>query len=426
MAPEPVMRTLRILHIFTAWDARESDERGLTGLLRTLSAAGVESHLICAEARSEFPDYLASTKRLTGLRVGRGEGDWSRMLPDVVASIQPQAVCVHDDVHGHVTQQLNRIDRRYELWWWVNDHRMTCLTGLRARSEDRETMCMRPFSFSCFGEVESDRCIRKLPDRERLLLFTEYLTRLNLLLALPSVDCVIVQNEFMAEMVLINCINTAPRIRILPGVLPCVHRKTTSPRRDNLRTVLFRGALLPESGLHFTIQALAGVYADQPILFRIVGTGEDEKYTARCRTLADISLRKNSSLSIQFEHERAGSIDESPYRDAEVVVMPAQWSVHSTVPAARALRAGAAVVATGAGALGSLLRQTGLVVGGEPAEIAEGIWTLLIDEDLRQSVVRNGQRLVRKHFSAERQVREIHALLGNHAAAVLKPAVAAT
>jgi glycosyltransferase involved in cell wall biosynthesis len=396
------------------------DARGFTGLLAELCRAGAESHMIYEAARGDLPDSLASTVRSTGLHGGTGEGDWTRVLPGLVASIQPQTIWVHDDVHGQVTQWLNHPNRPYGLWWWLHDHRMSCLTGLRARPGDREWLCSKPLSIDCFGEIELKCCLCSPPDRRRAFLFTDYLSRINQLLVLPSVDHVIVQNEYMADMLALNCPDGVSRVRVVPGIVSSGNRRGHAPRKKrNRREVLFHGSLSPESGLHLAIRALAEVYADLPVLFHIIAEGNDTQYFDLCVKLAAKSQAKNSTLSIQFEDCDSASCVQDLYRDADVVVMPDQWGAVSNVPAARAIMAGAAVVTTGVGAPGTLLRQTGFLVGNNQAELAEGIWTLLIDSDLRNSIVRQGMHQVRRYFSPERQLEEIRTLIAEHAAPAL-------
>jgi glycosyltransferase involved in cell wall biosynthesis len=416
-----MMKNVRILNVFHTWNNRDMHERGFTALLAELASAGAESHVIYEEARGALPDTLAGAVRTAGLHSGTGEGNWAEILSGLISSVRPHAVWVHDDVHVRVTQRLDRADRSYGLWHWIHDLRMTCLTGLRAKSGERDVLCKKPLSIACFGEIESERCTDRLSRRERPYVFTDYLSRINLLLALRSVDYVIVQNEYLGEIIRLNCSDAASKLHIVPGILPPLHRRNRIFHRKNRRTVIFRGILAPEGGLHLAIQALSDVYADLPIHFRIFGKGDDEGYIDHCRTLAEISQRKNSTLTMQFEDDSGSVEDDGPYRNAEVLVVPGQWGAASTVSAAMAFMAGAAVVTTGAGALSSLIRQTSLLVGGEPRDLAEGIWTLLIDEDFRCSMVQKGVHLVKNHFSPKRQLEEIHSLVEGLDTAPLRP-----
>ena len=132
------VKSMRLLHIFTTWDAPLMEERGFTGLLGELASRGFESHLLCEGTRGDIPGSLVSCRRARGLHGGGGEESWARLLPELLSAVRPHAVWIHDDVQGRIVHRLNRPNRDYGLWWWIHDHRMDCMTGLRAKTGGRK------------------------------------------------------------------------------------------------------------------------------------------------------------------------------------------------------------------------------------------------------------------------------------------------
>jgi hypothetical protein len=55
-------------------------------------------------------------------------------------------------------------------------------------------------------------------------------------------------------------------------------------------------------------------------------------------------------------------------------------------------------------------------VGQEEHSIAEMLWTLRIDNDLRKSMVQEDRKLVETHFSPERQLRILKGLIDGRSA----------
>jgi len=175
------------------------------------------------------------------------------------------------------------------------------------------------------------------------------------------------------------------------------------------RNILYQGPIHAPAGLHRIIVALSNVYADCLIELSIHAKALDKDYLVQCKKAVAASEEKNKSLNIRFEDDGSGLNDGTDYSVYDVVMLASDCGEISSIEAARAIRRGAVVLAAYPG-------ETGLnfpVCSFEFDEnsIAETIWTLLVDEDLRSSMIQDAEKAVEDYFSPDRQIQLIQGLV---------------
>jgi glycosyltransferase involved in cell wall biosynthesis len=275
-------------------------------------------------------------------------------------------------------------------------------------------LCREPLSIRCFSETDAGRCSGEKENGEAGYIFTDYITRLNLLLAMQKTDCVTVQNEYMKEVISINIPHFEKGIHVIPGVPGTAvfgsmdRAAARSPKVHTRKHVLYRGPIERLTGLHRVIEALSSVHADCPVSLTISGISVDGHYLPECQETASRSMKKNKFLSITF-NDREDGVDYSGY---DVVLLTSNRGEVSSMETARAAMQGAAVIALHPPETGMSI--AGISCKSDVNSIAETVWTLLVDEDLRISMVKETSGLLMEYFSPDRQGRMIQDLVREH------------
>jgi glycosyltransferase involved in cell wall biosynthesis len=299
----------------------------------------------------------------------------------------------------------------------VNSHHLTCLTGCRFLLHHEYALCREPLSIRCFSEVDSGYCLEKGGSAEGQYLFSDYIARLNVLLAMQKLDCITVQNEYMKEVLAINLPHCEDKIHVFPGILQTGAAGECNPaaEKGNERSILYHGPIDPAVGLHRMIHALSHVYADFPVVFRIHGEVVDKGYLAQCRKTATASKKKNKTLRIEFAVSEDGAREGIRSEGCDLVILSSICGEVNSTAAARAIGHGAAVLAAGSRETGSNIPIPSLAR--EVDSIAETLWTLLVDEDLRSSMVHDAREALDIFFSPKRQVEKLKSIIEECAAA---------
>jgi glycosyltransferase involved in cell wall biosynthesis len=414
------MRGIRFVHVVEAWDQGTALARYVSGIMEEAAVSGAESHLVYGEASGAFPDAIQNHWHVRELSILEKGSRQFRNLVATLEVLKPQVIWLHNIGCHALLQKLNRPDRCYSLWQHVHNHNLTCLTGCRLRRDCGDMLCREPLSIRCFSEIDAGQCHEHTGRVDRAYLFTDYIARLNLLLAMQKLDCVTVQNEYMKEVISLNLPHSDDEIHVIPGMLGNVEPESSrSGTGEKRRKLLYHGPIDRATCLHHVIDALSNVYADCPITLSVKGECLDVDYLAECREIAVASKKKNKTLSIVFETGEKGLKGVTDYRGYEVVVLASALGEVSSVEAARATLQGAAVIA-------ACPMETGLSIPVSSFEkdvnsIAETIWTLLVDEDLRSSMVKEASRLTTEYFSPERQKRLLADLVEECSSSLPRP-----
>jgi glycosyltransferase involved in cell wall biosynthesis len=168
------------------------------------------------------------------------------------------------------------------------------------------------------------------------------------------------------------------------------------------------GAVIPQKGLQYLVEALAQVRASVPQTRLLIVGDRSDRHAAELDRAAE-------RLGVAPAVVWAGHREDIPEILATLDVFVLA-SLEENLPQSvlEAMAAGVAVVATAVGGVPECVHAgaTGLLVPpGDATALAEAIARLLRDADLRGRFGAAGQRRIREQFSAETQVPRIEAAL---------------
>jgi glycosyltransferase involved in cell wall biosynthesis len=370
---------------------------------------GVKSHVLCGVVVGDLPAEVDSTHVIPGLADRRLLPGTAEQVAQAIDALSPDIVYLHNLFDACIVETLDRAERRAKLIWYIHDHYPTCLTELRLRSG---RPCSELLGVSCVEAVREGHCTRRLAGLP--LEDTELAERRSLLAACRRVDAVVVVSPYMRDLLTAHLPDLADRIHLLPRpIRPGIPgRARRSPNHGPL-TITFAGRITPEKGLDVVLRALTQLPGDLSVRMNVAGIVEHREYWAHCQDLADKATATNPNLSVSvLGHLAYAEIDEL-FAASDVVAIPSRWPEPLGAVAAEALRAGAAVVASRVGGLGTYITEgeTGLLVA--PGD-ADG-WTAALVALARQpawarQLGEAGARSV-AHLTAEHHVEALDELL---------------
>lgn len=181
-------------------------------------------------------------------------------------------------------------------------------------------------------------------------------------------------------------------------------------RRHSLSTenqvILFLGRLHPQKRPHLLVDAFETIVNDVPGA-RLVFAGEGEKHFVRgLMTYA----AKGTRGKVIFTGALARGEVANAYAASDVFALPSlEESLGLSV--LEAMAAGRPVIVTPEVGVAALIEESGAGVVAEPDALAIGRWlrALLQDGALRGRMARNGQELVKTHFTWETAVQRLDA-----------------
>ena len=185
-------------------------------------------------------------------------------------------------------------------------------------------------------------------------------------------------------------------------------RRRTSPPRF---TMLAVGRLVEKKGLHVLVDAVSRL--DFPWCLRIVGEGPE-----RDRLVAQIQAAGVADR-VTFCGALTHDALPSEYERADVVVVPSVCDMtgdRDGLPNVllEAMAAGAAIVASDAGAIASAVHDadTGVLVSpGDALGLARALTALACDPDRRRQLGASARALVERHFDAGRCTKHFESVL---------------
>lgn len=414
-APSLFQHAQRIVHITDVGGLNGPAGQYIDSVTKSLLPVTVESHLIYGRREGALPDGLESHRLINGLDAA---DNWAAKagaaLDAALQEIAPDVVCVHQ-VHNHeIIRQLDSNDRCYVLLWYVHDHTLTCLTGLRAWESAHKPLCDQALSEDCLWYADAGRCRGR--DRERIQGVAVLTQRLRLLQSARRVDALVVVSEFMRESIARNLPDVRGRIYVLPRQMPySLAGKQPRNNRETVRAV-FSGGIRHESGLHVALEALARTQSDENVLFEIAGPVHDSDYWARCLQAAREAELHNPFLEIRHLGALARQDLCNLYSEADLVLVPSLWPDPLCEITLDALRHGAAVVASDAGGMRCCIEhgKTGLLVPpNDPHALAQAIELVLAHADYRQRLGEAGRQLIARRFTVRHHLQALAALIGD-------------
>jgi glycosyltransferase involved in cell wall biosynthesis len=118
------------------------------------------------------------------------------------------------------------------------------------------------------------------------------------------------------------------------------------------------------------LEAVAELPTHLTVRVEIAGVVEHHRYWEHCQELVEAATAVNDALTVRYHGHLGYSEVDALFASSDVVVIPSKWPEPLGAVAAEALRAGAMVVASRVGGLGTYIKdgETGLLL--EPDDIA--------------------------------------------------------
>jgi glycosyltransferase involved in cell wall biosynthesis len=401
---EPAFRS--IVHVTERGGSFGGTEEYISLVTGELHRRGVRSHLVCG-LLGDVPAELDSVHVVEGLaerRPARPSGPELVRLADELAA---DVVYLHNVFDPDAVAALAARPGRGPLLWYVHDHYPTCLTELRWRRD--VGACEQRLGAGCLTALAGGHCVRRHADT--VLDPAELGRRTALSRALRHVDEVVVVSEHMRSLLLDAEPDLAGRIALLArpvrplagGVGGSGAGGRRRRRVGDPAVVAFAGRITPEKGLDVAIRALARLRATHPVELRIAGPVEHGDHWARCRRLAGEAMAANPHLDVRYLGHLPYPAVDALFAAADVVLVPSQWPEPFGAVALEAMSAGAAVVASRVGGLGTCITDddTGtLVPPGDTTAWVAAIDRLLADPDAAARLAQRGRRRALEHSAA--------------------------
>ncbi|MDQ3738130.1 MAG: glycosyltransferase family 4 protein [Actinomycetota bacterium] len=347
-------------------------------LTAALARVGVRSHLVCGTIGGALAPELDSVQVVPGLASRTTVARTADDVAAAVARVDADVIYLHNVFDPAIVQALATLEHRRPLVWYVHDHYPTCLTELRWRRD--HGACRQRLGKTCLDAIAEGRCVLRHADRS---LGTEDLRqRESLSRSLALVDQIVVVSWYMrsvladAEPGLVERIHVLPRpIRTSRAGRVRRHRAANEPA-----VVTFAGRITPEKGLAVVLEAVAAIRHPAPVDLRIAGVVEHPAYWSECQLMARRAMDVNPRARVTVLGELSYEATDELLRQSDIVTVPSQWPEPLGAVALEAMAAGAAVVASDIGGLGTYLNDGSngrLVTADDPAAWTSAIETLV-------------------------------------------------
>ena len=392
-----------IVHVNEKGGSFGGTEEYISLVTSALSRRGVHSHLVCGLLGGTVPPELDSVHVVEGLASREPLPQLGPQLVQLIGRLDPDVIYLHNVFDPVAVLALSAMPNRGPVIWYVHDHYLSCLSELRWRRDVGS--CRERLGVGCLVAIEDGRCVLRYP--ERALDAGELDRRQALSRSLGRADQVIVVSEYMRSLLVDAQPHLAERINLLPRPIrtPAAVRTRRRTRSDEPAVVTFAGRITPEKGLAVLIEALGSVRSDSPIELCIAGVVEHQAYWAHCQLLLQRATMANAELRVRYVGHLDYAATDELFSQSDIVALPSQWPEPFGAVALEAMSAGATVVASQIGGLGTCLdggRCGSLVEPYDPTAWAGAIETLLRDPTRAWQLAARGQ------VRARRQTVESH------------------
>jgi glycosyltransferase involved in cell wall biosynthesis len=264
------------------------------------------------------------------------------------------------------------------------------------------------------------------------------LDRATVLSRLTSLSALVGCSEFVTRNVANRFPAIASRCRtIYYGIDLSAFRTGTCPKNTAAAPlrILFVGRISPEKGIHVLVDAFRLVASRCPAAeLHFVGAEglprrsmitelSDDAHTRGLRSLYQPDYRERFCAGLGPElrgriyfHGAVANADLPRfYRDATVFAFPSEWEEPFGIPVIEAMASGVPVVGTRSGGIVESIEhgRTGFLVNrGDSQALADALTTLLLNDDLRWEMSRNGRQRAGL-WSWDRTISDLIALYGS-------------
>jgi glycosyltransferase involved in cell wall biosynthesis len=395
LSPSEELSFASIVHVNEKGGCFGGTEEYISLLSSMLAGRGVQSHLVCGRVTGELSADLTSVHVVEGLSSRQLRPHTGEELARVVAALDADVIYVHNVFDPAVVSCLAESADHGPLIWYVHDHYLTCLSELRWRRDVGS--CTQSLGTGCLRAIDDGCCVLRYPDRR----FGpgELSERMSLSDSMRDADGIVVVSDYMRSLLVAAQPQLHERIHLVSrpirdfGALRPRSRRTSA----DPAVITFAGRITPEKGLDVVIEALAAVRGRGPVELRIAGVVEHDRYSEHCRTLQAAAMSANPDLTVTHLGQLDYATTDDLFRQSDIVAIPSQWPEPLGAVALEAMCAGAAVIASKIGGLGTALVDglNGLLV--DPPDVAA--WTAAI-ESLLGSPARARQLGARAHHDA--------------------------
>jgi glycosyltransferase involved in cell wall biosynthesis len=350
----------------------------------------LEQHIPFFRKTPWFFDRLWDSAKVIRLFSGRGISP----NPEVLGSL---TVSMLKGENGYQRKELDKLLHwlRFESPPEVVHFQNSLLIGL---ARPIQQMLNRPICVTLQGE---DYFLERLADNYRG-------EALKLMRAgVSSVEAFVVYSDFYAKLMTDLLRIPARKMHVLPMGINLAGFEPRSDRSTGVRRIGYLARVAPEKGLHLLCEAyrlLRQEYRLSPMRLEVAGylAREHQSY------LAQIQERMKSwGLETEFQYhgvlDRKGKIEF--LRQLDVFSVPVMFDDPKGLPVLEAMACGVPVVQPTRGGFPEIQANTSggiLFEPGEARSLADGIRSVLLDEELAGTLKRNGVEGVHRHYSVER------------------------
>jgi len=364
-----------IVHVNEKGGCFGGTEEYIALLASRLARQGVRSDLVCGLVTGTVPADLSSVHIVEGLASRRPQPGTGAELSSVIARLDPDVIYLHNVFDPAAVSALAALANRGPLIWYVHDHYLTCLSELRWRSDVGS--CPRRLGERCLVHIGEGHCVLRYPDRS--LGTDELWERMALSRSLGAADGIVVVSEYMRSLLTDAEPHLAERIHLLPRPIRDLgaRRPRHRDKPGDPAVITFAGRITPEKGLAVLIEALGAVQSSSPIELCIAGVVENSAYWSQCQRIQAAAMAANPRLSVTYLGHLDYSATDDLFQQSDIVTIPSLWPEPLGAVAIEAMSAGAAVIASHIGGLGTALvdRHNGLLI--DPPDVAA--WSTAIE-----------------------------------------------
>jgi len=350
----------------------------------------LEQHIPFFRKTPWFFDRLWDSAKVIQLFSGRGISPNPKDLGGLTVSMLKGE-------NGHQRKELDK------LLYWLRSERPpevvhfqnSLLIGLARPIQQKLN---RPICITLQGE---DYFLERLADRYRR-------EALELMRAgVSSVDAFVVYSDFYANLMSDLLRIPARKVHVVPMGINLTGFEPRADRSAGVRRIGYFARVAPEKGLHLLCEAyrmLRQEYQMPPMRLEVAGylAREHHSYLTQIEN-------KMKAWGLDAEFQYHGVLDRGSkiqfLQQLDVFSVPVVFDDPKGLPVLEAMACGIPVVQPRRGGVSEIQANTSSGILFEPGEsrsLADGIRSVLLDEELARTLKRNGVEGVHRHYSIRR------------------------
>ena len=381
---------MKILHVTHSGAPIGGVEAYVRNVIDLLAAHGHDNLVVCEVAPAVGQE--ASKAQIFEAPLSTDTAQAERIIQEVIRLHRPDAAYLHTLYNPGLISYLSS---QVRCLAYIHAPYPVCPAHIKFFRRDN-AICTRPFGPGCIPMIYLRRCSEA---RHPLTVAKLMRTTRAYQQAYQKLPKIAVGSRYARQLLLDNGF-ADQRIHILPPHFD--HPRSFTSPNPSASNILFAGRLEIEKGLGFLLRAIQRLPGR--VQLQVAGDGTQRANFQALAEKLGIAARINFLGSLD-----ANQIGEA-YQNASVVVMPSIWPEMFGKVGIEALAFGRPVVAFDTGGISDWL-QPGwngyLARPGDAGDLAEKIDALLSDPSLAQQMGKNGQQLVKTHYSPEQHLKTL-------------------